>query len=66
MSYNSESLNEAGEAMCISCRKKFSIHELENCAICEKFICKSCATYRKQGNPYGYICKKCLERLKQR
>lgn len=23
MSYNSESLNEAGEAMCISCRKNF-------------------------------------------
>lgn len=64
MSYNSNSLNDAGEAMCISCRKKFSVRELEHCALCQKFLCKSCATYRKQGNPHGYVCKGCMGKLK--
>lgn len=62
MSYNSTSLNQKGEAMCISCRKKFFTSNLQNCAMCEKYVCKQCASYRKQGNPFGYVCKSCLSR----
>lgn len=66
MAYNSEYLDENGYGMCISCRKKIFIHNLESCAICERFVCKDCATYRKQGNPFGYVCKKCLQDLKNK
>ena len=63
MSYNSESLNENGEGMCISCRKKFPLHQLETCEVCQRFVCKSCAVYRRQGYPYGYVCKSCARKL---
>lgn len=64
MSLNSSSLNENGEALCVSCKKKFGISNLETCVVCDKFVCKSCATYRRQGDPYGYVCKSCQNKLK--
>lgn len=63
MKFNSTQLNEKGEAMCISCRKKFTVSNLKTCVACDRFVCASCATYRKQGNPYGYICKRCNTKL---
>lgn len=64
MGLNSEALSEDGYAICISCRKKTSVGELELCVECDRFVCKNCATYRRQGNPYGWVCKKCREKLK--
>lgn len=59
MALSSEYLNEKGQAGCVSCRKTTSINILETCVVCDKFVCKNCATYRKQGSPYGYVCKRC-------
>ena len=64
MSLSSKGLNENGYAMCTICRKKKFVSELETCAVCDKFVCKDCATSRRQGNPYGYVCKRCSEKLK--
>ncbi len=62
MALSSEYLNENGEAGCISCRKTTPFNLLESCAACNRFVCKSCAIYRKQGNPYGYVCKSCNQK----
>lgn len=59
MALSSGHLNERGQAGCISCRKTTSVSSLETCVVCDRFVCKSCATYRKQGSPYGYVCKRC-------
>lgn len=59
MALSSTFLNEKGQAGCVSCRKTTSVSNLVTCAVCDRFVCKSCATYRKQGNPYGYVCKSC-------
>lgn len=55
MSLNSKQLNEQGHALCGDCRKKFFVSDLDSCAYCDKFVCKSCA--RKKN---GFTaCKKC-------
>ena len=59
MPLSSEYLNEKGQAGCVSCRKTMSISSLKSCVVCDRFVCNSCATYRKQGSPYGYVCKRC-------
>ena len=64
MALSSNQLNEEGKAGCVSCRRTTSINALESCACCDRFVCKSCATYRRQGNPYGYVCKSCYQRVK--
>ncbi len=56
-------INEEGNAACCVCRKKVYISDVETCIICDKFVCKNCARYRKQGSPYGYVCKKCMAKL---
>ncbi len=58
------SLDKDGRAVCISCRQKKSISDLENCVGCDHFVCKSCATYRRQGSPYGYVCPSCYQKMK--
>lgn len=63
MGINSRDLNEDGYAMCVSCRKKKSISDLaDKCVFCDRWVCKSCATYRRQGVPYGYMCKACKQK----
>lgn len=57
-------LDEKGDGRCNCCGKKTSIPDLELCMECEKFSCKSCSRYRRQF-PYGYICKKCIEKTKR-
>jgi len=47
MSYNTEYVNENGEVMCTSCRKKVDARNAEVCVCCDKFICKRCARYRE-------------------
>lgn len=64
MALTSKYLNKEGKAGCVSCRKTTSINDLQNCVGCGSLVCKSCATYRKQGNPYGYVCKTCFNKLK--
>lgn len=64
MGINSDHLSIDGKGKCISCRKNFSISKLETCVICDRFVCKTCATYRKQGSPYGYVCKSCSKSIK--
>lgn len=63
MGLSTSSLNQKGYAACTICRKKKFVSELETCAVCGKFVCKDCATYRRQGNPYGYVCKRCMQKL---
>lgn len=59
MGINSKELSD-GYALCVSCRKKKSLEELaDQCIFCGKWVCKKCATYRRQGVPYGYMCKTC-------
>lgn len=65
MGYNTEYANENGEVMCTSCRKKVKDGSFKVCVCCDKFVCKNCATYRRQGNPYGYVCKRCYNKLKK-
>lgn len=62
MGLSSTSLDEHGNAICVSCRKKYYVSELETCPVCGRFVCKNCGTYLKQS-PYGYICKTCLKDL---
>lgn len=64
MALGSSFLTEDGKAGCVSCRKTHTIRNLESCAGCGRFVCKDCATYRRQGNPYGYVCKSCYSNLK--
>lgn len=64
MGINSYALNQEGDAMCVSCRKKTHVDKLELCAVCDRFVCSNCAKYRRQGNPYGWVCKKCALELK--
>lgn len=60
MGINSKDLSEDGYALCVSCRKKKFIEDLaDQCVMCGRWVCKSCATYRRQGYPYGYMCKSC-------
>lgn len=64
MALTSRFLNASGNAGCVSCRKTKSISELESCTLCDRFVCKGCATYRRQGSPYGYVCKTCYRKSK--
>ncbi len=64
MALTSTHLNKEGKAGCISCRKTTFITDLQDCVGCGRFVCKSCATYRRQGNPYGHVCKACYQKLK--
>lgn len=60
MGINSRNLSANGYALCVSCRKKKFIEELaDQCVFCERWVCKKCAIYRRQGNPFGYMCKLC-------
>lgn len=63
MALSSLFLNRSGKAGCVSCRKTHSVGDLESCAACDRLVCKTCATYRRQGNPYGYVCKTCYRKL---
>ena len=60
---SSEFINEEGFTRCTSCRRKISVSDAEMCMGCMRFVCPSCRKYRKQGNPYGYVCKKCQKEL---
>ncbi len=64
MGLNSNGLSEDGYAKCVSCRKKTFISNLELCVECDRFVCSNCARYRRQGNPYGWVCRKCAAKLK--
>ena len=64
MNHSPNYVSEDGQAQCTSCRKVCPLSQLESCVCCDKFVCKSCATYRRQGNPYGYTCKRCHRQLK--
>lgn len=44
-------------------QEKTFIDRLEVCAVCDRFVCTDCAKYRRQGNPYGWICKKCALKM---
>ena len=57
---SSNYINEEGYTRCVSCRKKIFIKDAQTCEVCQKFVCPSCRKYRKQGNPYGYVCLKCM------
>lgn len=60
MGTNSRSLDREGNAICISCRKKKALYDLaDQCVMCDRWVCKECATYRRQGMPFGYVCKAC-------
>lgn len=63
MGISSNTLSIDGFALCISCRKKTFIDRLEVCVVCDRFVCADCAKYRRQGNPYGWICKKCALKI---
>ncbi len=64
MGYSTRYLNEEGFAACVDCRRKKFINDLAECAVCGRWVCKSCASYRRQGNPFGYVCKRCKVKLK--
>lgn len=67
MGRNSNEINENGETICISCRRKKFISEVELCILCDRFVCKSCATYLRQGDPfYGWVCKRCYRSIKNK
>lgn len=56
MSTNSSELNESGYALCICCRKKFFISDLEDqCEFCGKWFCKNCAKPVPAGHGFGKI-----------
>ena len=63
MGVNSSNLNEKGNAKCNSCGKTVFVSNLQSCVVCGKFVCSSCATYRRQGNPHGYVCKHCKSKI---
>ncbi len=63
MGINSNHLNEEGYAMCISCRRKKFVSDLEPCQICGRFVCKSCYKVLRNSS-FKYVCKKCVSNLK--
>ncbi len=65
MGINSRQLSIDGRAMCVSCRRIKNLEELaDTCIFCERWVCKECATYRRQGSPFGYMCKSCKRKYK--
>lgn len=65
MGTNSTQLDENFNTKCISCRRIVSGSDAELCVCCDRFVCKSCATYLRQGDPfYGWVCKKCYAQIK--
>lgn len=65
MGINSNYLSSDGFALRISCRKKKFVKDLQGpCIGCDRFVCKECATYRRQGPIYGWMCKACKEKMK--
>ena len=62
--HSSDYVAEDGKVKCTSCHKVVPLLQAESCVCCDKFVCKTCATYRRQGNPYGYVCKRCYIQLK--
>lgn len=44
MSYSSTHVNEKGEVMCKTCRRKFKLNEVESCATRQDGfpVCKDC------------------------
>lgn len=63
-SLNSKDLDENGYALCCVCRKKKFCTDLETCSECDRWVCSSCRSYRRQS-PFGYICKKCYLKSKK-
>ena len=63
MGLNTYELNENGQALCCVCRRKKDFSELETCGVCERWVCRDCASYRRQF-PYGYISKTCQKKVK--
>lgn len=63
MGYSTKTLNENGYAACVDCRKKTFIKDLAECVYCGRWVCKKCATYRRQGLPFGYMCKRCKSKM---
>lgn len=56
-------LDAGGYTNCIVCGKRKFIMELTECVFCGCWVCKSCATYRRQGTPFGYVCKRCKSKI---
>ena len=48
MSYCSTHVNDKGEVMCISCRRKFNLSRVVTCVYCDRFVCRACAS-KKNG-----------------
>ena len=66
MGTNSNEMDANGNTKCISCRKIKSATEVELCVGCDHFVCKSCATYLRQGVPfYGWVCKRCYAKVRE-
>ena len=67
MGLNSNHLNEDGYALCVSCRRKHFIRDMDQCPICNKWVCHECGTYLKQGyhGAYGYFCKRCMTKIRR-
>lgn len=67
MGLNTYHVDENGNAMCTSCRKKIFISEADQCILCERWVCHSCGTYLRQGyhGSYGYVCKACLMKIRR-
>ncbi len=67
MGTNTYTLDENGYALCVSCKRKFFIKDLEQCAMCDRWLCRSCGTYLRQGymGAFGYFCKSCMKFVKE-
>ena len=59
---SSNQLDRDGSARCISCREVKKFEELrDNCACCEKWVCKTCAI--KLPSNAGYACVACYKKV---
>lgn len=56
-------LDESGRTNCIDCGEITFISDLAECVFCGCWVCKKCATYRRQGTPFGYVCKRCKSKM---
>lgn len=66
MGLSTRQLDENGYASCVSCRRKKFISEMEQCILCDRWVCRDCATYLRQGyqGAYGYVCKACSRKIR--
>lgn len=58
--YPDNYVDDDGTAVCCVCNRRYTLNNLESCYVCDKWVCKSCASY-KDPDGMGEVayCPRC-------